>query len=78
MTNFVMISWVTRIEDYHTVYLMPNAKLLPMIEDSFALALSSWQAAMIENLHFSTNQNVFLDVPGYAVTDQFVLFDFDA
>jgi hypothetical protein len=26
MTDSVIRSWVTRIEDYHTVYVMPNAK----------------------------------------------------
>jgi hypothetical protein len=27
MTDSVMRSWLTRTEDYHKVYIMPNAKL---------------------------------------------------
>ena len=52
--------------------------LTPMIEDSFALALCSWQTSMIENLHFSTHQDVFFYVPGYALTDEFVLLGSNA
>ena len=52
--------------------------LTPMIEDSFTLALSSWQASMSENFDFSTHQDVFFYIPGYAVTDKFVLLSSNA
>ena len=52
--------------------------LLPMIEDSFALALSSRQTTVIENLHCSTHQDVFADVSGDAVRDNFVLLDIES
>ena len=77
MTESLIRYWATRTEDYHTPHIMPNAKLLSMIEDSFALALSARQATMIENLYFSAHQGVFSDVQGNAVADPFVLLDFN-
>ena len=51
---------------------------MPMIEDSFALALSSRQTTMIENLHCGTHQDVFADVSGNPVLDSFVLIGIES
>ena len=60
MTDSVIRSWMTRIEDYHTVYIMPNAKcempsLLPMIKNTLTLAFSTGQGGVIQNFNFSTH-----------------------
>ena len=52
--------------------------LLAMIEDSFALALSSRQTTVIENLHCSTHQDVLADVSGNTVRDCIVLISVES
>jgi len=75
--NFLNSTWELR-DKYTKNDKCEMLNLLAMIEDSFTLALSSWQASMIENLDFSTHQDVFFYVPGYAVTDKFVLLGSNA
>lgn len=42
MTDSVIRSWVTRIEDYHTVYIMPNAKFTKTASIPRALQGDEW------------------------------------
>ena len=41
---------------------MQNGKLISVVKNSFALALSSWQTTVVKYFHFSTHQNMFANV----------------
>ena len=54
---------------------MQNGKLISVVKNSFTLALSSWQGAVIKNFHFGTDQNMLANVLGNTLGYSFIMFD---
>ena len=52
---------------------MRNDKLISVVKNSFALALSSRQGAVIKDFHFGTHQNMFANVLGNTLGYGFVM-----
>ena len=57
---------------------MRNGKLISMVKNSFALALGSWQTAVLKYFHFSAHQNMFANVVGNATGYCLVILSFIA
>ena len=61
MTDSVIRSWVTRIEDYHTVYIMPNAKFTKTARMPRALHGDEWHPLIPSPLRLCHNSSLSLD-----------------
>ena len=57
---------------------MRNDKLISVVKNSFALALSSRQTSVIKDFHFGTNQNMLSNVLGNATGYCLVVWRFIA
>ena len=57
---------------------MRNDKLISVVKNSFALALSSWETTVVKDFHFSTDQNMLANLLGNTPGYCFVILSFIA